>query len=60
MSTAWQGGLLLPGTNINHSHYRDLATPRDPGSRFTFARGLKDTGRLYEYYAWSGAVGRIE
>jgi len=39
--TEWQGGLLLPGTNINHSEYRDLATPRDPGSQFTFARFLK-------------------
>ncbi|MGO4339260.1 SidA/IucD/PvdA family monooxygenase [Labrys sp. KB_33_2] len=59
-STAWQGGLLLPGTNINHNHYRDLATPRDPGSAFTFARYLKAQGRLFEHGAWSGAVSRIE
>ena len=26
--TKWQGGLLLPGTNINHNYLRDLATPR--------------------------------
>lgn len=58
--TEWQGGLLLPGTNINHSEYRDLATPRDPGSRFTFARFLKETGNLYNRGAWTGAVGRIE
>lgn len=58
--TEWQGGLLLPGTNINHSEYRDLATPRDPGSQFTFARFLKASGNLYNRGAWSGAVGRIE
>lgn len=58
--TEWQGGLLLPGTNINHSEYRDLATPRDPGSQFTFARFLKERGNLYRRGSWSGAVGRIE
>lgn len=58
--TEWQGGLLLPGTNINHSEYRDLATPRDPGSQFTFARFLKERGNIYLRGAWSGAVGRIE
>jgi L-ornithine N5-oxygenase len=60
LSTVWQGGLLLPGTNINHSPLRDLATPRDPGSPFTFSRYLKEKGRIYEHGAWSGAVGRIE
>lgn len=59
-STVWQGGLLLPGTNINHSPLRDLATPRDPASRFTFAQYLKDRGRLYQHGAWTGAVSRIE
>ncbi len=60
VETKWQGGLLLPGTNINHSALRDLATPRDPASPYTFARYLKQKGRLYEHGAWSGAVGRIE
>jgi L-ornithine N5-oxygenase len=59
-STVWQGGLLLPGTNINHSPYRDLATPRDPRSFFTFARYLHEKGRIYEHGAWSGAPSRIE
>ena len=59
-STIWQGGLLLPGTNINHSHFRDLACPRDPGSRFTFAQYLKKKGRLYEFGLWAGAASRIE
>lgn len=58
--TEWQGGLLLPGTNINHSEYRDLATPRDPASPYTFAQFLRATGNLYNRGAWSGAVGRIE
>jgi L-ornithine N5-oxygenase len=58
--TEWKGGLLLPGTNINHSEYRDLATPRDPASPFTFAQFLKATGNLYNRGAWTGAVGRIE
>jgi len=59
-STAWQGGLLLPGTNINHNYYRDLATPRNPKSEFTFANYLYEHNRLFEHGEWNRAVGRIE
>lgn len=59
-SPGWQPGLLLEGSNINHHLYRDLATPRNPRSEFTFANFLKVQGRLYDFGYWNGAVSRIE
>lgn len=56
----WQSGLLLPGCNIRHHHFRDLATPRNPRSRFTFANYLKESDRLFEFCLLRGGVGRIE
>ena len=61
----WQTGLLFRNTDIQHHFLRDLATPRDPRSRFTFANYLKEHNRLFEfgslvYGASGGAVGRIE
>lgn len=61
----WQGGLLLRETDIQHHFLRDLATPRNPRSRFTFANYLKEKGRIFDfgelvYGAAGGAVGRLE
>jgi L-ornithine N5-oxygenase len=61
----WQTGLLLRNADIQHHHFRDLATPRDPRSRFTFANFLKEHNRIFEfgslvYGAGGGAVSRIE
>ena len=56
----WQGGLLLPNCNIRHHHFRDLATPRNPRSRFTFANYLKENARLFPFCLLSGGVSRIE
>ena len=50
----WHFGFMLDGTDINHNFLRDLATPRDPRSRFTFVNYLKRAGRLYEF----GRLGR--
>src|SRR5262249_24350136 len=47
--SSWQSGLLLPGTDISHHFLRDLAMPRDPRSRFTFANYLKQRGRLFDF-----------
>jgi L-ornithine N5-oxygenase len=58
--SSWQSGLLLPGTDISHHFLRDLAMPRDPRSRFTFANYLKQRGRLFDFGLWRGAVSRIE
>lgn len=52
--TAWHPELLLPGTDINHHVLRDLVTPRNPRSRFSFAMYLLEKGRLYKF----GLLGR--
>lgn len=61
----WQRGLLFRNTDIQHHYLRDLATPRDPRSRYTFANFLKVHDRLFEfgslvYGGGGGAVSRIE
>ncbi len=48
-STAWQPELLLDGTDINHHSFRDLVTPRNPRSRFSFAMYLKAKDRLFDF-----------
>ncbi|BAP44872.1 SidA/IucD/PvdA family monooxygenase [Pseudomonas sp. LJDD11] len=50
----WHPELLLAGTDINHHVFRDLVTPRNPRSRFSFAMYLKDKGRLFDF----GLLGR--
>jgi L-ornithine N5-oxygenase len=52
--TQWHPELLLAGTDINHHVFRDLVTPRNPRSRFSFAMYLKDQGRLFDF----GLLGR--
>lgn len=53
-SSAWHPNFILAGSDINHHFLRDLATPRDPRSRFTFVNYLKAKGRLYDF----GRLGR--
>ncbi|TNH43575.1 SidA/IucD/PvdA family monooxygenase [Photorhabdus luminescens] len=53
-SCAWHPNLLLPGTDINHHVYRDLVTPRNPQSPYSFAMYLKDKNRLFKF----GLLGR--
>jgi len=45
----WQSGMLLDGADIQNNPIRDLVTPRDPRSRYTFVNYLKQNGRLFEY-----------
>lgn len=52
--TQWHPELLLEGTDINHHVFRDLVTPRNPRSRFSFAMYLKDKGRMFDF----GLLGR--
>ncbi|MGH3166817.1 MAG: SidA/IucD/PvdA family monooxygenase [Trebonia sp.] len=59
-SSAWQPNLVLPGTDIQHHFLRDLATPRDPRSRFTFPSYLWQSGRFYQFTLMSGYVSREE
>ncbi len=53
-STTWHGEFLLRNTDINHHIFRDLVTPRNPRSRFSFAMYLKARDRLYRF----GLLGR--
>jgi L-ornithine N5-oxygenase len=45
----WQAGMLLPGADIQNHPMRDLVTPRNPRSRYTFINYLHETGRLFEF-----------
>ena len=53
-SSAWHPDFVLDGSDINHHFLRDLATPRDPRSQYTFANYLKAKDRLYDF----GLLGR--
>ncbi len=58
--TVWHGGLLLPGTHVNHHLLKDLVTPRNPQSPLSFASYLHEVDRFYEFCIWNGPVSRIE
>jgi L-ornithine N5-oxygenase len=45
----WHPGILLPGTTTQDTFLEDLATPRNPRSRFTFLNYLHQKGRLYAF-----------
>lgn len=51
---AWHPNLLLTNTDINHHVYRDLVTPRNPQSPYSFAMYLKEKNRLFKF----GLLGR--
>lgn len=46
---AWHAGMLLPGSKMQISFIKDLATLRDPRSEFTFLNYLKRHGRLVQF-----------
>jgi len=43
---AWHAGMQLPGAKMQISFLKDLATPRNPQSKFTFLSYLYDQNRL--------------
>lgn len=45
----WQPGMLLPGSDIQNHPLRDLVTPRNPRSRYSFTNFLFENQRLYEH-----------
>ena len=45
----WHGGMLLPDARMQISFLKDLATLRNPRSRFTFLNYLKCKGRLVAF-----------
>lgn len=46
---AWHSGMLLPGTRMQIPFIKDIATPRDPQSQFTFMNYLHHKGRLIDF-----------
>lgn len=46
---AWHAGMLLPGTKMQITFIKDLATLRNPRSRFTFLNYLHDQDRLVQF-----------
>ncbi len=59
-ATEWHPELLLRGTDINHHVFRDLVTPRNPRSRFSFAMYLKEKGRMFDFGLLSRPTSRHE
>lgn len=45
----WHPEMLLGGSDIQNNPLRDLVTPRNPKSHYTFTNYLKCTGRLFDY-----------
>ncbi|WP_037585604.1 SidA/IucD/PvdA family monooxygenase [Stenoxybacter acetivorans] len=45
----WQPGMLLEDSDIQNHPLRDLVTPRNPRSRYTFTNFLHEHNRLYEH-----------
>lgn len=48
-SFAWHAGMLLPHARMQISFLKDLATLRDPRSKFTFINYLKSKNRLVAF-----------
>lgn len=48
-SFSWHAGMLLPGTKMQISFIKDLATMRNPRSHFTFLNYLKQHDRLVQF-----------
>lgn len=48
-SPLWQPNMLLPGSDIQNHPLRDLVTPRNPRSRYSFTNFLFENQRLYEH-----------
>lgn len=46
---AWHSGMLVPGSKMQISFMKDLATMRDPRSSFTFLNYLHQKGRLIHF-----------
>lgn len=49
----WHPGQMFPGALMQTEFYRDLITPMDPTSRFTFLNYLKSNGRLDQFFCSS-------
>jgi len=48
-ATTWQPGMLINNSDIQNHPLRDLVTPRNPKSHYSFTNFLHVKGRLFEY-----------
>ncbi|RKH68302.1 SidA/IucD/PvdA family monooxygenase [Corallococcus llansteffanensis] len=46
---SWQQGMLLRGSDIQNNPLRDLVTPVNPRSQYTFVNYLHQSGRLFHF-----------
>lgn len=46
---AWHPHMMLDGSDIQNNPLRDLVTPRNPRSQYSFTNYLKCEGRLFDY-----------
>lgn len=46
---AWHPGMMLPGARMQTSFLKDLVTPVDPSSRYSFLAYLVTHGRFYRF-----------
>ena len=51
---SWQRGLLYPEAESQVSYLKDLVTPRNPRSKFTFVNYLRSVGRLSDFIDMGG------
>ncbi len=60
-SFSWHTGLMLQGARLQTSWMKDLVTPVDPTSEFSFLKFLVDHGRFYAFInAEQAAISRQE
>lgn len=48
-STVWQKGMLFDGSDIQNHPLRDLVTPCNPRSKYTFTNYLFENNRLFQH-----------
>ena len=48
-TSLWHEGMLLDGSDIQNNPLRDLITPVNPRSRYTFVNYLHQTGRFWHF-----------
>lgn len=48
-SCKWQPGMLFPNSDIQNHPLRDLVTPRNPRSHYSFTNFLFENNRLFEH-----------
>ncbi|NOH35953.1 SidA/IucD/PvdA family monooxygenase [Vibrio chagasii] len=49
-NSKWQEEMTIPGSDIQNAPHRDLITPVNPRSRYTFINYLFEHGRLFSHF----------